>query len=43
MNENSQDLIKRPKSVLWAGVLFWLMSLGILALHIYFVTIGIVV
>src|SRR5262249_16675592 len=43
MNENQAGSTKRPKSVLWAGILFWFLSLGILAMHIYFLSIGIII
>lgn len=38
----SKNSPKRPKSVFWAGILFWVMSLGILSMHTYFATQGIV-
>ncbi|MGV3659133.1 MAG: hypothetical protein ACO1TE_03085 [Prosthecobacter sp.] len=43
MSESSEKAAKRPASVLWAGIVFWTMSLGILSLHLHFVTLGIVV
>jgi hypothetical protein len=43
MNESQTDSIKRPSSVFWAGILFWFLSLGIFAMHIYFASIGTVV
>ncbi len=37
MNENNA-VTKRPGSVFWSGVLFWAMSLGVLATHSYLAT-----